>query len=532
MNSGATHRPTLPMGTEAMDGLGITRPLWISGEVELYLLEHRGSEDWVLVHMRSPLPGEQWAALQAWWREQEAAGLHLEALVPPERSPTGGQLAVLRLAGDHATDAEQVSATGPEARELAGALLAAAEAGLAAGLVANLRPQAVWFTTTGGQRSILAPLPLLPLPEDERPILHDIGAVLYRAMAGIHLGPHASGRPPTLVGWLEEADRTLATLAEQCVGAGASTGGAITTLGELRRALGLPLAPKEQRASPSLADVRAANCGRDGPAAKKGLAAVAGMHALKSLLREEVIAPLREPERFRRYGLTVPNGILLYGPPGCGKTYIARRLAEELEFHFFEIVPSEISSSFIHGTVLKIREVFDRAAEHAPALVFIDEFEAMAPKRSGLDGHQQYKSEEVNELLVQMSGSADRRIVLIVATNDPGSVDPAILRTGRLDKHIEVGLPDGAARREMLELHLAGRPLSNELAFDRVAAALEGRSASDIKFLVDEAARRALAADTALRTGHLLEAITENPLRVPEARPDNDFTGFRPEGMR
>jgi transitional endoplasmic reticulum ATPase len=103
------------------------------------------------------------------------------------------------------------------------------------------------------------------------------------------------------------------------------------------------------------------------------------MHILKELLRREVVAPVRNPEPFRKYGLSIPNGILLYGPPGCGKTYIARQLADELGHYFVEIIPSELASPFIHGSVIKIRDLFDTAAEHAPAVVFIDEFEALVP---------------------------------------------------------------------------------------------------------------------------------------------------------
>src|ERR1700756_3602980 len=105
------------------------------------------------------------------------------------------------------------------------------------------------------------------------------------------------------------------------------------------------------------------------------------MRVLKELLRREVVAPIKDPEPFRRYGLSVPNGILLYGPPGCGKTYIARHLAEELGHYFVEIIPSELATPFIHGSVIKIRTMFDAAAERAPAVVFIDEFEALVPSR-------------------------------------------------------------------------------------------------------------------------------------------------------
>ena len=216
------------------------------------------------------------------------------------------------------------------------------------------------------------------------------------------------------------------------------------------------------------------------------------MHALKELLRREVVVPVRNPEPYLRYGLSIPNGILLYGPPGCGKTYIARQLAEELGHYFVEIIPSELASPYIHQSVMRIRELFDAAAEQAPAVIFIDEFEALVPTRAELGGHQQYKAEEVNEFLAHLNSCAEKRIFVIAATNQPEKIDPAVRRTGRLDKLIYVGPPDPEARREMLVLHLDGRPIAADFDFGGLADALGCYSASDIRFLVDEAARDAL----------------------------------------
>jgi hypothetical protein len=158
-----------------------------------------------------------------------------------------------------------------------------------------------------------------------------------------------------------------------------------------------------------------------------GLAKVAGMRELKALLEKDVVHAFRNPDLFRRYRLSIPHGILLFGPPGCGKTYIARQLAEELGCTFIESRQSDVASIYIHGSSIQIRNLFETAEKSAPSVLFIDEFEGMVPSRAGLGAHQQYKSEEVNEFLSQLNECGRKKILVVAASNEPEKIDTAIL---------------------------------------------------------------------------------------------------------
>jgi AAA+ superfamily predicted ATPase len=245
-----------------------------------------------------------------------------------------------------------------------------------------------------------------------------------------------------------------------------------------------------------------------------GITNLAGMADLKQLLMDEVIAPLREPEKFRKYGVTIPNGILMYGPPGCGKTFVAQRLATELNYNFFEVGPSVVGSPYIHESSLKIRQLFDAAASSAPAVMFVDEFEGMVPARSGLGGEQQYKAEEVNEWLIQIGACSSRGILFVAATNEPWAIDSAVQRAGRLDKKVYVGPPDREAIEEILLFHLKGRLTADDINVRSFAAEITGLgySASDLKLMVDEAAKIAMRRDAAINHEHLATAAST---RVP-----------------
>ncbi|MBZ5635167.1 MAG: ATP-binding protein [Acidobacteriia bacterium] len=275
--------------------------------------------------------------------------------------------------------------------------------------------------------------------------------------------------------------------------------------------------------------VRFSKVGDTDPSPPRGLSQVAGMADLKEQLAHEVIGPFKDPELYRRYRVSLPNGILFYGPPGCGKTYIARSLAEELGWSFQYCRPSDVASPYIHDTVSRIRAVFAAATEKAPSIVFIDEFEAFVPARSELGGHQQYKAEEVNEFLANLEGCAERKVLVIAATNEPDKIDPAVRRSGRFDKLIFIGPPDAEARRAMLEFHLHDRPVEALLDAAGIATVLDGYSASDIKLLVDEASRMALKRAETISTSTLLAALE----RVPASITTDDvqrYSAFRARG--
>jgi transitional endoplasmic reticulum ATPase len=236
---------------------------------------------------------------------------------------------------------------------------------------------------------------------------------------------------------------------------------------------------------------------------------VAGMRDLKAMLERDVILPLQEPEIYTRYRLSLPNGILLYGPPGCGKTFIARKLAEVAGFSFIEVKPGDLASIYVHGTPGKIAELFAEARKDAPCMLFFDELDAMVPHR-GADSVGHHYASEVNEFLVQLNECGTNKILVIGATNLPDRIDSAVMRPGRLDKKFFVGRPDFEARVELLRICLANRP-QETVDLHMCAGELENYTNAEIQFIVDEAARIALSHHRAIVSGDILNAAGNNP---------------------
>jgi len=193
-----------------------------------------------------------------------------------------------------------------------------------------------------------------------------------------------------------------------------------------------------------------------------GFDQIAGMEELKNILFNEVIRPITEKERFEKFGIPMLNGMLLYGPPGCGKTFIAEKFAEEVGFNFISVKPSDLASPYVHGGQEKIGKLFKEASEKSPCIIFIDEIDAVVPSREADISH--HYAAEVNEMLAQMTECGAKGIFIIAATNRPEKIDKAVLRTGRIDKVIYLPPPDKIAREAMFKLYLKTRP--TDLAVD------------------------------------------------------------------
>jgi len=218
---------------------------------------------------------------------------------------------------------------------------------------------------------------------------------------------------------------------------------------------------------------------------------IGGLHEEIQRIREMVELPLRHPELFQRLGIEPPKGVLLHGPPGCGKTLLARAVANESEANFFSINGPEIMSKFYGESEARLREMFQQAQKNSPSIIFIDELDAIAPKREEVTGEVERRV--VAQLLALMDGLAGRgNLIVIGATNRPGALDPALRRPGRFDREVEIGVPVKDARYEILQIHTRGMPLTEGVDLKKLAAMTHGYTGADLAALGRETAMKAL----------------------------------------
>src|ERR687892_115857 len=218
---------------------------------------------------------------------------------------------------------------------------------------------------------------------------------------------------------------------------------------------------------------------------------IGGMKEQIKRLREIVELPMRHPEVFARLGIEPHSGILMYGSPGCGKTLIAKALASESEANFYIINGPEIVNKYYGETEARLRDIFKEARESAPSIIFIDEIDAIAPKREEAFGDVEKRV--VAQLLALMDGMSERgNVIVLGATNRPESIDPALRRPGRFDREIEIGVPNAEGRIEILQIHTRGMPLAADIDMRQLASELYGYTGADIKALCREAAMKAL----------------------------------------
>jgi len=217
-----------------------------------------------------------------------------------------------------------------------------------------------------------------------------------------------------------------------------------------------------------------------------GFADVAGMDDVKALLYKSVINIMKNPERAKKYNISIPNGMLLYGPPGCGKSFFAEKFAEEVGCNYKYVKASDLASIYIHGSQEKIGNLFREAREKAPTILCFDEFDALVPRRD--NPYSSPQAGEVNEFLSQLNNCGKDGVFIIATTNQPDLIDPAILRHGRIDHIVFLPPPDSTTRKAIFQLYLKKVPCESNIDFDKLAELTNNYVSSDIAYIVNETA--------------------------------------------
>ena len=252
---------------------------------------------------------------------------------------------------------------------------------------------------------------------------------------------------------------------------------------------------------------------------KMGFAEIAGMDELKQSLSQRVLWPLRHAEKALQYRLQLPNGILFYGPPGCGKTYFATKLAEELKWEMEFVSTASLGSAYQHETQGNIQKIFTKAEKYGHCVLCIDEIDGILSGRKEGSTNSSH-NDEVNEFLVQLNECHKRGILVIGTTNRKDIIDPAALRAGRFDLLIEVKAPDLEMRKRLFEMYLANRPLAEDIDIAELAEMSDGYASSDVPFVVNEAALFAAIADQPISQTHLTNVIKNHPSSLDITKPN------------